>query len=263
MARVARAARAVALILAASIAIGGCTSLGGKEPFGPFAITTTGGVGGIWTRLDVDVDGTVVLIGDRPVGGRLQAADLDELRRLLTGKRIRREAAGSNTGRGDRCADGFTRTLVMGRLRVSRYFCAEPVHAPAFERVLDLTATPRLQRLASPPAVPGLPVMTLTRTGNAGGVAAQYTVTPDAQVTLRRPSTPAETGSLGPELVDALRLLLRRPLQVAFSPDCPAERSHRLSVAGPQPASAVVCDGVGPPYPELRAIVRSVISAFE
>lgn len=74
--------------------------MGGKEPFGPFAITTTGGVGGIWTRLDVDVDGTVVLIGDRPVGGRLQAADLDELRRLLTGKRIRREAAGSNTGNG-------------------------------------------------------------------------------------------------------------------------------------------------------------------
>lgn len=110
--------------------------------FTDFTITRTGGIAGISQRIGVSPDGTVRNATGQPIG-RLSAADLAELRTLLTGQEIGREAARPNTG-ASRCADGFTFTLVMKELRVSDYACGRPVDKPAFNRVLELTSAGHL-----------------------------------------------------------------------------------------------------------------------
>ncbi len=190
-------ARPAVVLVVMSIDASGCLRkdhLCCAEQFEPFTITTSGGVGG-WSQEQVSVDGTVV-ITPVPVGGKLRPADLKELRRVRTSSRLRREATNSDTDdRGD-CRDGFTRTLVMGELRVSRYFC-DAVVAPAFQRVLTLTSPRRLERLPRPPAAPGLPALALTRIGNTGSLSAHQTVTP-ARARNGEPFRPTRQGRPDP-----------------------------------------------------------------
>jgi len=247
--------------MAMSIALSGCAHGDARKPYGPVTVTTTGGVGGVSERLSIEVDGTALLLGNQPVGGKMRPAYLAELRRLLTGKQIQREAGNSDRNSSDRCTDGFTRTLWMGQLRVSRYFCSEPIKAPVFERALELTSPDRLESLPPLPAAPPLRALTVIDTGATDSAGARYEVTPAGVMTVRHPGQPRRPNQLQPGQLDALRLLLTQPVQVGFDGDCPGQRTYLVSVAGPQPVSAVHCAGKRLQYPELAAVVRILLDA--
>ncbi len=116
----------------------------GRPAFAAFTITKTGGIAGIRQRVDVAPDGTVRDESGKTLG-HLDAADLAELRTLLTGREIRAEAGRAQPS-GSRCADGFNFTLVMGDLRVSDYACGRPANKPAFNRVLELTSAGHIKK---------------------------------------------------------------------------------------------------------------------
>lgn len=116
----------------------------GRPAFAAFTITKTGGFAGVFQRIDVAPDGTVRNETGQVIG-QLDAADVAELRTLLTGQAIRDEAGRAQPSRGQ-CADGFNFTLVMGDLRVSHYACGRSDNKPAFQRVLELTSASHIKK---------------------------------------------------------------------------------------------------------------------
>jgi len=261
-------ARIAALMVALSIAVSGCFRDDPPccvEPFGPVTVTTVrDGFAGVNEKLMIDVDGAALFMGNQPVGGKMRPGDLAELRRLLTGTQIRREAG--NRDDSDRCSDGVTRTLRMGRLLVDRELCQNPAKAPAFERALALTSPDRLQRLVPLPTAPLLPALTVTRAGDIDLTPARYAVSPVGVMTVRRNGQSEQPAALRPDKLDALRLLLVRPVRGGSESDCRGY-AYRVSVAGPQPASAAYCDRgllrypVLDRYADLAAIIRVLLDA--
>lgn len=209
-------------------------------PFPGYTLTTTGGVAGIRHMVQVDADGRALFADEDPVAGTLPARTIARLRTLL--------ADGDLADEGNRhdpnCADGFTYTLQVRRLTVSRYECGTGAPAPLFDEIRSLTSRERLRPLpADVPAFRGLRVRYWLLDDD---LTAKMRVTPAGRVTVDRSDAPVRRGELAPRTLDAYRLLYAEPLRPptqATGVDCVPEQvpTYKITPTGRRTTTASVC----------------------
>jgi hypothetical protein len=228
--------------------------------FGAVTLVVEGGVGGIRDELLLQTDGTVLVRGTQPVGGRAPDRTMRQLKTLLTSDDIAVEAADGSEQDVDACADGFTYTLRMQSLQISRYDCVEGIGAPIFGRVLELLEPLRkgtVDPLPAPPAAPALPALAVTRTGG-DRPDLHVAVQPDGTI---RADGPAIDARLEGPALDALRLLAAR---LVAEPPSPPERcgstdpAYVVEVAGGAPVTVSACGRSDPRQADGLAIVHAL-----
>ncbi|MQA02862.1 MAG: hypothetical protein GEV07_09120 [Streptosporangiales bacterium] len=181
-------------------------------PFPGYTLTTTGGVAGVRHTVQVDAEGNA-LFGDE--GNREDP----------------------------NCADGFTYTLQVRRLTVSRYECGTGGPAPLFDEIRSLTSRDRLRPLAADvPAFRGLRV----KYWLLDDIEATARVTPAGRVMVDRSDAPVRRGELEPRTLDAYRLLYAKPLsppKQATGFDCIPEQvpTYKITPTGRPTTTASVC----------------------
>lgn len=205
-----------------------------------YTLTTSGGVAGVEHTVQVDTDGTALFVDDDPVAGVLPKRSIARLRTLLRDD----DLAGEGNRRVDNCADGFSYTLRVRQLTVSRYECGDTSRAPIFDEIRSLTTREGLRPLSTDvPAFRGLRVKYWLL---AEDVEATMRVTRAGRVTVDRSDAPVRHGRLTARTKDAYRLLYARPLSAptqATGYGCIPEAvpTYKITPTGRPTTTASVC----------------------